>query len=339
MSFSHLSPKRRSVLGLGLGLGLGAAISPLRHAWAAETPLTFQLSWIKSIQYGGYFAGLESGAFSRNNVQVAFNSGGPNVDPVANVAAGQAQLGDRPIGPLIVARERGMPIKVIATVFQRSPFSIISLASKPIRTVKELKGKTIAVATSNKPLMLNLIRDAGLDPQSVNMVPSAPDPSALVSGQIDAYSGYSTNQGVMLETRGVKIFSLNAHDLGMPETAGTIYGREDVLNANRDQVVRFLKGAIGGWQWALSHKEQIAHLMVDKYGAPGLDYNAQYAEIVASAPFIMAGPAKTKGLLALDLALYDKIIGVYRKVGIVKSDMTAATLCDTSFIDAALAAS
>ncbi len=339
MSFSHVSPKRRSVLGMGVGLGLGAAISPLRHARAAQSPLTFQLSWIKSIQYGGYFAGIETGAYARNDINVTFNSGGPNVDPVANVAAGQAQLGDRPVGPLIVAREHGMPIKIIATVFQRSPFSIISLASKPIRTIKELKGKTVAVATSNKPLMINLIRDAGLDPQSVNMVPSAPDPSALVSGQIDAYSGYSTNQGVMLETRGVKIFALNAHDLGMPETAGTIYGREDVLAANRDAVVRFLKGSISGWQWALSHKEQIAHLMVDKYGAPGLDYRAQYAEIVASEPFITAGPAQTKGLLSLDLALYDKIIGIYRKVGIVKSDMTAATLCDTSFIDAALAKS
>ena len=339
MPSSNLPQNRRHMLGLGLGLGLGATMSPLSRALAADAPLTFQLSWIKSIQYGGYFAGLEHGSFSRNNIQVAFNSGGPNVDPLANVATGRAQLGDRPIGPIIVARERGIPIKVIATVFQRSPFSIISLADKPIRSIKELKGKSIAVATSNKPLMLNLIRDAGLDPDSVNMVPSAPDPSALVSGQIDAYSGYSTNQGVMLETRGVKIVSLNAHDLGMPETAGTISGREDFLNANRQQVVRFLKGAIGGWQWALSNKEQTARLMVDKYGAPGLDYKAQFAEIVASEPFIKAGPAVAKGLLAIDMALYEKIIGIYRKVDIVKSDMTAASLCDPSFINAALASS
>jgi NitT/TauT family transport system substrate-binding protein len=321
---------------LGLSLGLGAAMSPLSSALAADSPLTFQLSWIKSIQYGGYFAGLENGFFSRNNIQVAFNSGGPNIDPVGNVATGRAQLGDRPIGPLIVARERGMPIKVIATVFQRSPFSIMSLASKPIRSIKDLKGKTVAVSTSSKPLMINLIREAGLNPESVNIIPSAPDPSALVSGQIDAYTGYSTNQGVMLETRGVKIFSLNAHDLGMPETAGTIYGREDFLNSNREQVVRFLKGAISGWEWALSNKEKTARLMVDKYGAPGLDFDAQHAEIIASDPFITAGPVKDVGLLALDMALYEKTISIYRKVGIVKSDMTAVALCDPSFINAAL---
>ena len=258
MTSNSVSHARRALI----GAGAIATVSPLRLARAAETPLSFQLSWIKSIQYGGYFAGIETGAFTRNKLAMTFNSGGPNVDPVANVASGQSQLGDRPIGPLIIAREKGIPIKVIATVFQRSPFSIISLDSKPIRSVRELEGKTVAVATSNRPLMQNLIRDAGLDPARVNMVPSSPDPSALVSGQIDAYSGYSTNQGVMLETRGVKIFSLNAHDLGMPETAGTIYGREDFLAANRDTVVRFLKGAVAGWQWALSNKDQTAKLMV-----------------------------------------------------------------------------
>ena len=58
--------------------------------------------------------------------------------------------------------------------------------------------------------------------------------------------------------------------------------------------------------------------MVEKYGAPGLDYEAQLTEIKESKPYIEFGPATTKGLLALDLPLFDKIIEVYRKVGMVK---------------------
>jgi len=281
---------------------------------------------------------VEIDAFKKQGLDVTFNSGGPNVDPVANVAAGRSQLGDRPIGPIgpiIVARERGIPVKVIATVFQRSPFSIMSLAAKPIRTVKELEGKTLAVATSARPPILNLLRDAGVEARSVNIVPSAPDPSALVSGQIDAYSGYSTNQGIMLQTRGVDIHVINVHDRGLPETAGTIYAREDYLAANRDTVVRFLKGAVEGWRWALANKEKTAELMVGRYGAPGLDLRAQRTELEASEPFIMAG-AGSKGLLALDLRLFDRIISLYRKVDMVKSNLAAAELCGPSFVEAAL---
>lgn len=300
-------------------------------------PVGFQLSWIKSIQYGGYFAAVDNGDYKKESLDATFASGGPNIDPVANVASGRSGLGDRPIGPLIVAREKGLPIKVIATVFQKSPYSIMSLASKPIKTIKELKGKTLAVATSNRPLVLNLLRESGVDPQFVNMVPSSPDPSALVSGQIDAYTGYSTNQGVMLTTRGVAIYVINAHDLGLPETAGTIYGREGYLKENRDTVVKFLRASIRGWKWALANPEATTKLMVDKYGAPGLDYQAQLNEIKASAPFITAGAAETKGLLAIDLGLFDQIIDVYRKAGIVKSSMSSKDLCDDSFIQAALA--
>lgn len=319
-----------AALSAGQGFDLGTAVAQ------GAKPLSFQLSWIKSIQYGGYFAGIENNTFKKYGIDPTFNSGGPNVDAVANVAGGQSVLGDRPIGPLLVARDKGIPIKVIGTVFQHSPFSIMSLASKPIRTVKELEGKTIAVSTSARPLILNLLRDAGADTRSVNIVPSSPDPAALVSGQIDAYSGYSTNQGVILQTRGVDIFVLNVHDLGIPETAGTLYGREDFLAANRDLVVRFLRASVEAWRWALDHPDETAKLMVEKYGNPGLDYKAQLTEIKASKPFIEAGPAAKKGLLALDLALYANIIELYRKVDIVKSPMKADELCDPSYIDAAL---
>jgi ABC-type nitrate/sulfonate/bicarbonate transport system substrate-binding protein len=334
---------RRSLLKAGGSAALSASLLSVNGRWSPALaqeakPLSFQLSWIKSIQYGGYFAGIEHGIFKKHGIDPTFVSGGPNVDPIANVASGRSVLGDRPIGPIIVAREKGIPIKVIGTVFQTSPYSIMSLAKSPIRTIQELKGKTIAVATSGRPMMLYLLKEAGLDAQSVNIVPSSPDPSALVSGQIDAYSGYSTNQGVMLQQRGVEIFSLNVHDLGLPETTCTIYAREDFLSGNRDLVVRFLRASAEAWRWSLDHPEESAKFMVEKYGNPGLNYEAQLTEIKVSKPYMEAGPAAQKGLLALDLPLYAKIIALYRNVGIVKSAMTAEELCDPSFIGEASAA-
>lgn len=326
----HRIPRRRVLIA---ATAVPLAMPSIRRAVAADA-VNFQLSWIKSIQYGGFFAGIETGAYANAGIVPTFTSGGPNMDPVANVAAGRSQLGDRPIGPIIIARDKGIPIKVIGTVFQRSPLAVMSLAAKPIRTIREMEGKTVAVATSNRPLVMNLLRDAGLDPRSVNVVPSSPDPSSLVSGQIDAYVGYSTNQGVMLQTRGVEIFALNAHELGIPETAGTIYAREDFLAANRDLVVRFLRASITAWRWALAHKDETAVLMVQKYGAPGLDLTAQRTELEASEPFIRGA----KGLLAVDPALYDRIIALYRKVGMINTSMTGAELCDPSYVDAALAA-
>jgi NitT/TauT family transport system substrate-binding protein len=323
----------RAAGGAAAAAGLGVTSS--LHAQAIR-PVSFQLSWVKSIQYGGYFAGVDRGIFKAQGVDPTFVSGGPNIDTVANVAAGRSQMGDRPIGPIIIARDKGIPIKVIGTVFQKSPYAIMSLASKPVKSIRDLAGKTLAVSSSGQPLMANLLRDAGLDPASVNIVPSSPDPAALVAGAIDAYCGYATNQGVMLQTRGIDIYSIYVHELGLPETSGTIYASETFLNSSRDLAVKFLRASIASWTWALDHPEETAHMMVDKYGIPGLDYQAQVTEIKVSKPFIATDSTKAEGLLSLDVALYDKIIALYRTVGMVKSDMTAQTLCDPSLIADAL---
>ncbi|MGA2945344.1 MAG: ABC transporter substrate-binding protein, partial [Xanthobacteraceae bacterium] len=230
---------RRFLLSSGLRLAGGSAAlaSGLTlegpRAFAA-TALGFQLSWIKSAQYSGYFSGIDQGYFTAVGLDMTFNSGGPNIDPVANVAAGRSALGDRPVGSLALAREKGIPVKVIGTVFQRNPFAMLSLPENPIRTVKDMVGKTLAVSPSARPLLTNLFKDNGIDPAAANIVPAAPDPSALVTKQIDGYMGYETNQGVMLKTRGIDVVILNMHDLGFPETAGTIYAREDFLQDNKE---------------------------------------------------------------------------------------------------------
>ena len=247
-------------------------------------------------------------------------------------------LGDRPVGPLLVAREKGIPIKIIANVFPSSSFSIFSLASKPIRSLADLKGKSMMVGPSTLPLVIYLIKNAGVDPNTVTFVPASPDPSALVNGQIDALPGFITSQGVALRSRGVDIFTLKAADLGVPDTTGVIYAREDYLQKNHDLVVRFLRAAVESWRWALAHPDETARMMIDKYGSPGLDLKTQEAEIKASKPFIEEGPRGAAGLLALDLPVYGRIIDIYRKAGMIKSAMAVETVCDASYINAALAA-
>jgi ABC-type nitrate/sulfonate/bicarbonate transport system substrate-binding protein len=335
---SRFSGQRRSFLTTGLkfaGLAAsGALAAPFISSGRANaaTPLNFQLSWIKTAQYSGYFSGIEQGFYKDVGLEMTFTSGGPNVDPIANVAAGRSQIGDRPAGPLVVAREKGIPIKIIGTVFQKNPFSLMSMPETPIRTIKETVGKTIAVGLSSRPMLLGVLKDHGIDPKSVNIIPSSPDPSGLVTKQIDGYMGYETNQGVILAMQGFKVHNLNLHDLGYPEPAGNIYAREDFLAANKDAVVAFLRAAAKSWRWTLDNPEPAAKILVEKHGVSGLTMPPQIEEIRVSKPFMEYGIAAKQGLLSLDLPVFDKVLDSYRKVEVIKSNMTAADLCDPRYI-------
>ena len=336
-SQSSHSPQRRSFLnataklaGASLALPFGAAYWTGASAQSLA-PMNFQLSWIKTMQYGGWFAGLEKGFFREVGIEAIFNTCGPNVDPIANVAAGRSVLGDRPSGQLVIAREKGIPIKIIGVVFQKNPFAIMSLASKPIKSIKDLAGKSLETGLSARPLMVNVLRENGVDPKSVRMLPSAADPAGLVNGLVDAYLGMETNQGVMLQVQGVPTYMLNLHQF-MPDTSGNIYAREDFLANNKDLVVRFLRAAIKSWTWALSNQEETAKLLIEKYGVPGLDPKAQVVEIKASKPFIEAGIAQKQGILSVDVDLFDRILDNYRKSELIKSNIRAKDLCDPQYI-------
>jgi ABC-type nitrate/sulfonate/bicarbonate transport system substrate-binding protein len=328
---------RRNAMKFAVSGTVGAALA-LRGAPAiAQAPATvnFQLSWIKSAQYAGYFAGIERGFYREEGIEPNFVSGGPGIDAIANVAAGQSAIGDRPSGTLIVARDRGLPIKVIGAAYQRSPGAIMSLASKPVRTIRDLEGKTFALPNTARPIVMQMLRDAAVDPARVNMVPVGTDPGMLATGQVDAYYGLSTNQGIMLRTRGVQIHELNFAEAGAANMGGVIYGRENFLAANRDLTTRFLRASIRGWAWALDNPEAAGGLMVEKYGAPGLDRAAQIDEVRASKPFFEWGAGGRNGLLSLDVAYLQKEIDDYRKADLIRTRLTAAEMCDDTLVAAA----
>ena len=316
------SAPRRRLLAAGAGLA-AATLLPAPAIAQSLVKLSFQLSWIRSAQYAGYLSALENGFYREVGLEPEFVSGGPQVDAVANVAAGRSQLGDRPSSALAVGRDKGIKLRVIGTVFQKSPFSIMSLESKPIKTVKELAGKTMAISVSSAPL--------------VNIIPAGADPGALATGQVDAYTGYLTNQGVMLMTRGVKLHNINLSDIGLPNAAGTLYGLDDYLVKNRATVVKFLRASVKGWRWALDNPEKATAIML-KIGAPGLDERAVLTEIRSSREYIYAGLGTKQGLLALDLDYFGKELELLRRAELVKTPFTVNDWLDPSYIGEALKA-
>ena len=290
--------------------------------------------WIKSINYGGFFAAIENGFYKQEGIDAGLVAGGPGIDTVANVAAGKSTMGDRPSGALIVARDKGIPVKIIGSIFQKSPGSIFSPIDKPIRSFREMAGKTIALPNTARPLVMQKLKEAGVDPNSVSIVPVGTDPGIMASGQVDAYYGYSTNQGMMLRMRGFNIHVMNLTDAGAPNLVGVIYAREDYLRDNKDTMVRWFRASIRGWEWAMANPEKTADLMMSKYGSPGLDRAQQLAELKESVEFIR-GPGAKNPLLWIDPGIIQAEIEQMRAVGLVKSKLNAADMCDQQFAAAA----
>jgi len=327
----------------GIGIVAGGAVIPLSRLGAlaasaqpkSPEPVVYQMGWVKSVQFGGHFAALEQNYFQDEGIQAEFKTGGPNIDPVTIVASGQALIGDRGSSDLIIARAKGVPVKAFAAIFQKSPYALMSLKTKPIRSLQDMIGKTIAIPDVRRATVVALLRRAKVDDTKVTFVPVGTDPSILATGQVDGYFGFATNQGIVLRTRGVDIEIVYLYDLGDVAYAQAIFATDDTLASKRDLLVRWLRADIRGWQWAVENPEGVAKLMVDKYGQKGLDLKAQTAEAKAQAELIAGGDAARKGVLWISSEVFEQAIKLASENGVIKTPLAASDVVTMSIVEAA----
>jgi ABC-type nitrate/sulfonate/bicarbonate transport system substrate-binding protein len=321
--------RRRFVQGLGAGLAAGLPAPALAQS---PTKVTFQLSWIRSVQYGGYFAAQELGYYREVGIDPDFMAGGPNMDAISMVAAGNALLGDRPSDQLIIAKGRGVPVKIIGAAYQRSPSGVMSLKSRPLRSIREFPDKTIAVPPGVRQALAAHMKANGLDPATVNFIPVGTDPGILVTGQVDGYYGLWTNQGMMLKLRGLEIEMLFMEHLGSNIYGGAIYALDKTIATQRDLLKRFMQASVRGFQYMVDHPRATAELTVSKYAAPGQSLEVQIADAESSQDFIRTRDAVTRGLLWVDPDYLAPMIPRALQTGMIQRPFEIGDLVDQSII-------
>ena len=79
----------------------------------------------------------------------------------------------------------------IGAQYQKNPFAIMTLASKPIKTPQDMIGKKIGVQATNNAVWLSFLKANNIDPGKVDKVVVQFDPSPLASGTVDGWFSFS----------------------------------------------------------------------------------------------------------------------------------------------------
>jgi NitT/TauT family transport system substrate-binding protein len=113
-------------------------------------------------------------------------------DSLANMVAGRVDLSVINVGSIAQAISQNLPIRIVApAAYATDDIGLYVKADSPIKTVADLKGKTISLAqlqNSVHAFVLKQLDDAGVDPNSVKftLVPLTNSAAALRAGTVDA---------------------------------------------------------------------------------------------------------------------------------------------------------
>ncbi len=142
----------------------------------------------------------------------------------------------------------------------------------------------------------------------------------------------------MLQTRGVKIFALNAQDLGIPETAGTHLrprGFPRRPTANSSSTSSRARSRPGAGRSTIPRRPR--KLMVEKYGSAGARTTTRSSPRSRPASHTSTpAPAAPRACSRSTCRCLPRSSTSTARSALMKTKMTAEELCDPSYIDAAL---
>ena len=226
-----------------------------------------QFSWVKNVEFAGSYLADANGYYTKLGFdKVELLSGGPNVatEPVVN--SGQALIGYTFTEPLAAAIKEGAKLKVIAAMFQRNPFGILSDERKPIRTPADLVGKKVGVQAVNEPIWDALLKINKLDASKITKVPVQFDPAPLLNGEVDGWFAFVINEPITHKEKGGKPVVMALQDNGFTVFQQLVITTEDSLKNNRAKVKALLTAELMGWQKNLADPAVGAKLAVETYG-------------------------------------------------------------------------
>jgi ABC-type nitrate/sulfonate/bicarbonate transport system substrate-binding protein len=273
-------PTRRSILCAGMLAGISLPfLSACRTIQSRD--LICVLGWVPDVEYADLWVACEKGYFLREGLHLKIWPGGPNApQPVVEVAAHQAHLGDAEWLPLLDAVTRGNDYVIIGSVFPVHPAGLISLPRRPVRTVEELSGARFLIQGPSERTTIEATFKLNHLAPDYQLIPVGFSPEALLNGAGDAYYCFVTNQPLILEDmgmrKGVDFYVTSIRDFGYKVPSTLIFTQRETLRTRRPQLVSFLKGRLQGMLENRKDPAYAASIVVNKYGADlGLDLHRE----------------------------------------------------------------
>nr|WP_229223825.1 EAL domain-containing protein [Duganella sp. sic0402] len=231
--------------------------------------ITLQLKHVHQFQFAGYYAAQELGYYREAGLEVRILEGADGNAPERDVIAGKAEYGTGS-SSLLLARMAGKPVVVLGVIFQHSPYALAMRQTGADPDIRRLAGKRAMIGSltddlGNADELLAYLAKEGVPTNGFQRVEHSFNPQDLISGKVDAMAIYSTNEPDTFDRLGFPYDIYSPRAVGIDFYGDNLFTSERELASHPARVRAFRAASMRGWQWAMSHQEQMADIILSKY--------------------------------------------------------------------------
>lgn len=296
------------------------------------TKVSVQIDGAATPYYAPLYLAQEKGYFADEGLDVEFYYASA-AEIVKNVAAENVTFGFPNSDTVVMGRANNVPVKIIHTTYQSSLGSIIYKTSSGMSSLKDLRGKTIAVTSFGSPNYIQLqvaLQKAGLTTDDVNIkiIGTGGIVNALATDQVDAIC-FSMLRAYDLEAQGVDVGEFRAEDY-LPGQGNVVITSDAFLQNHRDVCEAFTRALNRSLDFILDGNVRPAiDLAIEKY-APASAGSEERIEHVMEQEFVpklwQSENTGAHGLGWSDADRYQNYIDILASYGIIENSYPSPEL-------------
>ncbi len=226
--------------------------------------IILQLKWFHQFQFAGYYAAIEKGYYEEAGIQVILKEGKPGVSFTDEVVSQNADYGiDMPI--LLLERDKGKPIVVLAAIFQHSPEILITRKDSGLSSPHDLIGKQVMLRPKGNIESRAMFINEGIPLENVNILDHSWNIHDLIEGRVEASAGYITDRPFMLQRLSVPHIIIRPVTYGVDFYGDCLFTSENEIKEHPKRVKAFFDATIRGWDYAMKHPEELIDIIINKY--------------------------------------------------------------------------
>lgn len=298
---------------LAIAIMLGAAASVVAQPLQR---LVFTTDWLAQAEHGGFYQAVAEGTYRKYGLDVQIRMGGPQVNGLQLLAAGQVDIAMADALQVLSAVEQNVPLVAFAATFQKNPTVIISHPGA--NRLEDLKGKPIAIGAASNTTFWPWLRqkyaftDAQKRPYGFSVQPFLADRTL-------SQQGFATSEPFSIEKGGVRPVVFLLADFGYPPYSEALVVTRTTLAKRTDALERFLRASAEGWRSYLANPQPGNALI--KAGNPEMtdELLAYGVRKLIEHGIVTSGDARKFGLLTMTDARWQATIEFLRAAGLAKA--------------------
>jgi NitT/TauT family transport system substrate-binding protein len=323
--------------------GMAALAGLSTVARAADDDVRLRLNWMYYGSHAGFAYGKDKGIYKAAGINLDIRSGNGSTSANRLVANGDSQFAYGSCGSLVTLASQGAPLISVGVIDAMGTDAVLVRPDAGIKTVQELKGKTI-LNTANAgvntffPIVL---KNAGLTESDVKLVTVAD--GAVVSsylqgagGAVAMLGGLDDKPAEIKAAGGPAPIGLPYSDYGVNQIGYCLSTTKDMVKNHPDLVRRFVQATMKSYAETLKNPDVAIAAMADVVGGTmNEDQGKAQARAVLDVTLgILFSPANKDKKLGLNVPSdWDEMIALMKKYNGLDPNADAQTFYANEFLN------